>query len=82
MNRQRTVRNAIIKSAGVRRKKHSGILSGPEAWTSAAQDVPINEKGGTHIVSGWAKANAIGSTGTDYGSSKPNMRHNSQTMCR
>mgnify|MGYP001190167175 CR=1 FL=1 len=68
--------------AGVRRKMHSGILSGPEAWTSAAQDVPINEKGGTYIVSGWAKANAIGSTGTDYGSSKPNMRHNSQTMCR
>ena len=50
---------------------HSGILSGPEAWTSAAQDVPINEKGGTYIVSGWAKANAIGSTGTDYGSSEP-----------
>lgn len=68
--------------AGVRRKMRSGILSGPEAWTSAAQDVPINEKGGTYIVSGWAKANAIGSTGTDYGSSKPNMRHNSQTMCR
>lgn len=68
--------------AEVRRKMRSGILSGPEAWTSAAQDVPINEKGGTYIVSGWAKANAIGSTGTDYGSSKPNMRHNSQTMCR
>ena len=58
------------------------VVGGPEAWTSAAQDVPINEKGGTYIVSGWAKANAIGSTGTDYGSSKPNMRHNSQTMCR
>ena len=58
------------------------VVGGPEAWTSAAQDVPINEKGGTYIVSGWAKANAIGSTGTDYGSSKPNLRHNSQTMCR
>ena len=47
------------------------VVGGPEAWTSAAQDVPINEKGGTYIVSGWAKANAIGSTGTDYGSSEP-----------
>ena len=25
-NRQRTVRNAIIKSTGVRRKKHSGVF--------------------------------------------------------
>ena len=44
------------------------VVGRPEAWTSAAQNVPINEKGGTYIVSGWAKADAIGSTGTDYGS--------------
>ena len=49
----------------------AGVLKldgGPETLAMAAQDVPINGKGGTYLVSGWAKANAVGRTGTDYGS--------------